>query len=195
MPYDESNVVNNRRPYHVMRQISLAGDSGAYAVEISKELDSTQQTVSQIIQALLEKNLLKKGKRTQAQYYQINSEGYFDQFVVLHALELEEMEGEQEGERTGPPDVEGVDDITDLREPMTDFYRTYCTKYFQHMTDSTISKMIYDHPIRSIRSNWKTDRLPDWMRYVLHQIMAREETLQKTPEEIFRESIEETQKN
>jgi hypothetical protein len=56
-------------------------------------------------------------------------------------------------------------------------------------------KMIYDHPIRSIISNWKTDRLPDWMRYVLHQIMVREETLQKTPEEIFRESVEETQKN
>lgn len=74
MPYDTKSVTTSERAYQVLRFI-YQSEEGSYSTEIAEELEMNQSLVSNIIQNLTDLGILRKGKRTRAQYYVINMSG------------------------------------------------------------------------------------------------------------------------
>ena len=68
------NVEDSVLVYEVFREIVLSED-GAYNAEICEKLEKSQGTVGDALYSASEADLLKKGRKTRAQYYLVNWEG------------------------------------------------------------------------------------------------------------------------
>jgi DNA-binding MarR family transcriptional regulator len=91
MPYDTKNVITSEKPYQVLRFILGQHEKGgSYSVEIAREMDMTQQQASEIVNKLSQAGVIKKGKRTRAQYYHVDGKGFVELFIDLWAEKLEE---------------------------------------------------------------------------------------------------------
>lgn len=58
---------------------------------MARELDTTQTTISDRLKELREKGIVKRGKRTRAQYYEVNSEGLLNLFCEIWDLDQDEV--------------------------------------------------------------------------------------------------------
>jgi predicted transcriptional regulator len=74
MPYTEQNIRNSEIALDVLREIADSED-GAYTKQISDTLDSPETTISHIVNELRNLEIIKRGKRTKAQYYEVNYGG------------------------------------------------------------------------------------------------------------------------
>lgn len=72
MGKSSNSLLNSKLAVTVLHMLSK---KESYGSEIAREIDKSQTSVDRIIQNLLEKDFIKKGKRTQAQYYEVNLEG------------------------------------------------------------------------------------------------------------------------
>lgn len=79
MPYDTRNVLESEKAYEVFREI-IKNDEGNYSSNIAEKIDMKRPLASEIIGKLKEVGVLKKGKRTRAQYYKVNKKGLAELF-------------------------------------------------------------------------------------------------------------------
>lgn len=140
MPYDTQNILTSEKPYQVFKEL-LEKEEGSYGSEIARELDIKQQSASEIISRLNERGILQKGKRTRAQYYELDRKGLSDTFVALWAENIEE----------GTEQYKALKKMEKNQEaPIVprDHLRMLLTLYVYYYTDSesesTIKKMLVD---------------------------------------------------
>lgn len=74
MPYTEENILNSQIALNVLREIAKS-DEGAYTKQISDVLGSPETTISHIVKKLRELNMIERGRRTKAQFYEVNYKG------------------------------------------------------------------------------------------------------------------------
>lgn len=90
MSYDEESVLRSEIAVNILRKIRKSGEDGTYTKEISEELNSSKSTISHLIRRLRDLKMIKRGKRTKAQYYKINYEGLAEFWIQELEKYLEE---------------------------------------------------------------------------------------------------------
>lgn len=132
-----------------------------YAKEIAEEIDSTRETVSNFIKKMRDAGMLKRGSRTQAQYYMVDMDG----LVSLFHKKWDEIEDEFFSEYEGAVrdqvpilkvrarQMAGVEEWPDekkefkipedITEQFTDdFISYYISFYLNYNEESTIENMM-----------------------------------------------------
>ena len=198
MPYDRQNVLTGERAYQVLKRISES-EEGSYGTEIAEEIDTTQQVVSEIISILKEMELVEKGKRTQAQYYEVNFDGFSDLFkqLVEENLLSEASESQKEaikdyleGELESMEGIRFIEEIEDvLYDDVDEFIPNYVRIYLSNVNDSNINKMLLDDFFFGVNT-LRVEELPLWLSYLK---LVREETyeISENPAEIILKALKE----
>ena len=197
MPYDRQNVLTGERAYQVLKRISES-EEGSYGTEIAEEIDTTQQVVSEIISILKEMELVEKGKRTQAQYYEVNFDGFSDLFKQLVEKNLlseasesqkEAIKDYLEGELESMEGIRFIEEIEDvLYDDVDEFISNYVRIYLSNVNDSNINKMLLDDFFFGVNT-LRVEELPLWLSYLK---LVREETyeISENPAEIILKALE-----
>lgn len=73
MSYNKNNLFNGILHFKVIEQLDK--EKGSYSSEIADKLDKDQSLISEVIGQLEKLNLIKKGERTRAQYYETTEKG------------------------------------------------------------------------------------------------------------------------
>lgn len=89
MRYQDRHILNSERAYSILRFI-YHQEEGSYATEIAEDLDVDRSLVSEILGKLEEMGVLKEGKRTQAQYYEVDIDGLYAILLDVWVQRLEE---------------------------------------------------------------------------------------------------------
>lgn len=172
--YTGSSVITSERAYQILRYIALEGE--AYAKQISESIDADRSLVSEILQKLKEQDLVKEGKRTRAQYYEPNIEGFpylFDELVEEKVLEGSSIEREEvksildsKKEMYESFDDYSIDEA--LERDFLVFYQIYIRHYLTSISNSTIQKMAFEDFLDGVLMHDTTpsDEPPGWFYYI-----------------------------
>lgn len=165
MQYGKTQLLTNQKPYLVTKSISNSED-GSYSSEIAENLDSTASGIGNIIGGLREENIVKRGKRTQAQYYEVDWPGFYRVWLEK-LLEYERI-------------VDGAPELAFAREDLEkdayedhavfDFFQAYCRDYMKRNDESTIQDMIIDELYDGLRVREESGGLPDGL-YPLYSFL------------------------
>ncbi|WP_414836409.1 hypothetical protein [Candidatus Nanohalococcus occultus] len=197
MRYTRENILNSERAYQVLIEISKK-DEGSYSTEIAEDLDIDRTMVSEIISNLVEMNILSKGKRTKAQYYEIRFEGFAELFGDL--LEDEIYGDKEDQERESIEDllkqkaemyeeIEDYDIAEALDRDLFAFLMIYADDYLTRVKDSTIKKMLIDDFFLGIESMEKdAEGIPAWLEF-LKEIGRERLSLMENPASIVHQAL------
>lgn len=94
--YDESNVLTVKPGLKVLKQIATS-EEGSYSSEISEKTGMSRTDASRILRTLHDMEVAEQGKRTRAQYYEVNPEGLLQLFCQIWGLDQEEVPEEFQG--------------------------------------------------------------------------------------------------
>lgn len=190
MAYDRQNVLTGERAYQVLREIAKNED-GSYSSEIARNIETTQQVVSEIIKILREDfQVLEKGKRTQAQYYEINYDGFYTFFLdVLSDALLEKETEELESELEDEANFREILQDNSLQSNLKPFLKEYVRHYLRLRETSTLQEMLFDDFFEGLRSIDNSD-IPEWLKTLDESVKLRQDSFY-TSEDIFRMSLEE----
>jgi predicted transcriptional regulator len=72
--YTAENLWKSDLAINVLKEIKTS-EEGSYSTRIADNLNKEQSSVSRLISALEERNIVEKGKRTKAQYYEVTDKG------------------------------------------------------------------------------------------------------------------------
>jgi predicted transcriptional regulator len=89
MSQEKEDFIRSKIAVKVLQELANNED-GNYSTKISESLNKTQSSISRILSDLNNKGLIKKGKRTKAQYYEVNYEGtveYWYRKLLQHLKE------------------------------------------------------------------------------------------------------------
>ena len=196
MPYDRENVLTGKRAYQVLKNICRAED-GSYSTKISNKIGTTQQVVSEIIKILKDLGLIQKGKRTQAQYYEINLKGFVALFEELIQEEIIEESSEEELEVL-ESELDLFDESTnyDIRKALdrdvSVLIQIYSKNYLLTVENSSIKEMLIDDFFLGLERNSNTlDKLntPEWI-YALKALGEKRMDYMEDPKDIFFQSLQ-----
>ena len=147
MRYYEENIDSSEKVYDILALISNRED-GDYAKGISDKLELDRSVVSEIISSLVDLNIIQKGKRTRAQYYEIREDKIYEFFLKLW---LKEVAGVKENPTTYA-EFNKLAFSKDLSEKYSNFpddqledlVRNYALRYLKTVDDSTLRAMLVE---------------------------------------------------
>ena len=79
MAYNRYQILNSKLAYKILTNMNRP--EGSYPSKIAQELKTQQTTISDILKGLRELNLVKRTKRTKAQFYVLNYDGLADSLI------------------------------------------------------------------------------------------------------------------
>ena len=129
------NLLTSQVVYRVLRSF-FNHEIENYGKAIQRETDISQGQVGESIKTLLEADILKKGKRTKAQYYKINKEGLHNLFKETNNIER---------------------DFDFVKELIYIYTRNYCLK----IEDSNIQEMLTEEFKRGLQTNITHQKIED----------------------------------
>jgi DNA-binding MarR family transcriptional regulator len=163
MPYDTENVLTSEKPYTVFREIAMSED-GSYGLEIARELDMKQQLASEIVNNLEKAGVITKGKRTRAQYYEIDPEGLNTLFWSILGEEIQKSSSQSlESCLQEIIQESSIKDESRLKETVREFFTKYLEFYLNNWEKSTIRKMLVDDLFTGINGISPLEEAPDWI--------------------------------
>lgn len=134
-------ILNSSQAVAILHQISLSKE-GSYTKEIAEEIDKPQKSVNRLLQSLLEKGLIKKGKRTKAQYYTLNPEGIAQYWISQIENHYEALDAERK------QDVEKRYKIfEENRNEIENFLKKYFSMLLQNYSpnlDATLQDILFE---------------------------------------------------
>lgn len=153
MAYNKSDVVESETAYKVLREL-YKNDNGSYPSEISSNISAHSSTVSDLLKNLREMGIVKRGKRTKAQYYIISYNG-FQKYLfkywndIQSSIDLESVFNQIKDEFD--EDISEKQFVEGYRQDLNQYNNTeaslliqkYISNYVQKNENSTIFKMIY----------------------------------------------------
>lgn len=138
--YNSESVLTSEKAYTVLRAIVKKQEEGDYATGIAEQHNMDQSMVSEIISKFENIGLLKKGKRTRAQYYEFDPEGIFPLFRKIVQEEIiQDKENDFLENRKGwldsilPYDLEKA-----LNEDLDILLRNFFEDYVYEFPDSDV---------------------------------------------------------
>lgn len=138
-PEQTRAVLNSKLAYNVLEQLAKKKE-GDYGKRIAEELEKPQASICRTLTNLTKVNFILKGKRTRAQYYEINYEGLTS---FWYESLLEELDNDSR-QREIMEDQEQC-----IKEIGVEFFRQILTK--SDMNDKlTVSELLYNCFIYSI---------------------------------------------
>jgi DNA-binding transcriptional regulator GbsR (MarR family) len=135
MAYDKEKILRSELAYKVVREISKSED-GLYTKELAERLDSSSTSISNIIKELRNLNVLERGKRTKAQYYDVNYSGFAD--IQNNIIEENKIDPLTEV----ASDTFDSNNIEESPEKVRELVTGYCKNYLEENSSSNIEKMI-----------------------------------------------------
>lgn len=190
--YDAESVISSRKAYSILRYIYMKEEDGSYATEIANDLQMDRSMVSEIIGELVKINLLEKGKRTKAQYYEYDSSGVYP--LLKDLIENDILEDVDEELLTSKFRLIEQKVPYDLDEAMDRdldaLIRIYFPKYLGSVEDSTIEEAL-DFFLDGAEMI-DTTKLgnPDWLQAVKYIAKARHDFAQDPEFMLERATIE-----
>lgn len=152
--YTEDSILTSEKAYRILSKIAEK-ESGSYATEIAKETDIDRSMASEIVNRFRDKGLLQEGKRTRAQYYEVDYEAFFSVFIDI----LEDKVDSSESFRK-------IQEDDEISSEVQTFVEKYVQLYLEKVSDSNIQKMLYDDFFKGLKNNYRVlddeDR-DDWM--------------------------------
>lgn len=150
MGYETTQALNSEKAYRILRELHLKREEGgSYPRAISKELGAHPNTISDIFKALRELNIVIRGKRTRAQYYEIDLEGLIGLCVSLLDKLTEDAN-----------DILAEHDYNDLEKPeeypdkhlqkFEKFLKHYINNYLRFNEEGTIKSMVVEDLIHGL---------------------------------------------
>jgi len=216
MPYNTKSVLTNETPYKVLRKLT-ENPNGNYSSKIAEDLDSSQQTVSQIIGKFKEIGIVEKGERSKAQYYVIDINGLNNVFwnlasedtnfedlkIVLLAQKMYESigSGKQEDIDTLESEIAELDNKeevlenlkTEFGDQFLDFIHHYVLYYLDSVENSNIRDMMFSDMLIGVSdqislSEKRSYDLPIWM-FTLDEFRKINNGVFKDPSNFVYQSI------
>lgn len=89
--YDEENVLTVPPGLKILRAI-VNSDEGSYSAEIEDKKNIPRTDASTILQTLYRMDVIQQGKRTRAQYYEVNPEGLEQLFCSIWEIDQEDTQ-------------------------------------------------------------------------------------------------------
>ena len=143
MAYEESSTLSSKAAYKVLRTLYLCeAEEGMYAKEIAEESDQSRHTVSKYLKALRDLNLIKRSKRTKAQYYVFDLKGFYNYFwEYWNDLMTQKVENIDRDETIHTNLVsEEMIEKEDIRKNTERYIETYLESFEQ----SSLEEMIFE---------------------------------------------------
>jgi DNA-binding transcriptional regulator GbsR (MarR family) len=216
MPYNTKSVLSNEKPYKVFRKL-IETPKGNYSSKIAEDLDSSQQTVSQIISKFKEIGIVQEGERNKAQYYVIDINGLNNIFwnLAVEETDFDDLKtvlkvhviykSIDSGDQKDVDEIESLlndfedknqvaDELkTEFGDQYLDFIHRYVIYYLESVESSTIRDMMFSDMLIgisdqiSLSDNRKYD-LPVWM-FTLEEFRKINKGLLKDPSNFVYQSI------
>lgn len=153
MAYDTKQIMDSETAYKVLREIAT-NEEGSYPKEISENVDSHANTVSDMIKVMRDLGFIKRGKRTKAQFYTLDLEGLYQYWIMDIRAKAEDIvrsedSGILEDRFSAFKDKINLEedfssiDKDDYGKASTFFYR-YILRYFEEVESSSVKEMLYD---------------------------------------------------
>lgn len=191
MPYNTKSVLTNKTPYKVFKKLTDTA-KGNYSSKIAEDLDSSQQTVSQIIRIFKEIGIVEEGERNKAQYYVIDINGLNNVFwnLVAEDTDLEDLKAvltahkmfksfnseshkDIDKAESEISELESKEEVienlrTEFGDQFLDFIHRYVLYYLGSVESSTIRDMMFSDMLIGVSdeislSDNRTYDLPIWM--------------------------------
>lgn len=164
------NVLRSQVAYDIIRSLR---ESQKYSKEIAESIGSTKYTVSSYIQSLRDKGIIERGKRTKAQYYDIDYEtislvwlntvvDHFEQVLSNNniikinppkkkekkILEIpydisKKLEDDKNISELLEDPEKTLKELKDLELDLPTFLRFYINNYTELVSESTIFRMLF----------------------------------------------------
>jgi hypothetical protein len=185
--YSFKRLMDNKYVYKVLREIATK-EEGNYSTQIAKELGKGgREEATRVCRRLEEIGLVKKGKRTKAQYYELDKDGLVETFRrLIENKSVDEIEDVQK-EVMQRADLERNEEKENL------LVQKHATKYLEMKEESSIRAMLiqdYFFGLSHHKATIKLEEQPEW--FVRHYFDLSLSLIDmKTSPSIIRESLEE----
>lgn len=191
MAYDTNSVRTSKLPYRILKEITVdeiedqgkieakISSKGSYSSEIAEKLGIDQSLVSEIIVKLEELNLIKKGKRTRAQYYTVDPTGialFSINQLYSDLLDSEVDPNYPDLEETPYDSVKEIVDYiedykeeiagTEKEEALVGFVFHFCVHYLVNYEDSTIDTMVLKDLPSGVKTYSRNTYVYDWYNWL-----------------------------
>lgn len=176
----DQTLRNSKIAYEILRTLYLSdSEEGLYSKQITEELDASQNSVNNFIKSLRDNGLIKRTKRTRAQYYDIDLEGIYQNW--LNHL-LNELEANKQRDIPGKwidALEEAEQNVENFRndEEIQKFFTEYLKNFLEETEESDIN-MLYEKSlllglmqIGEVRRERKSDKLTDLLNALLYVSM------------------------
>lgn len=125
MSQEKEDFIRSEVAVKVLENLESHED-GNYSTQIAEELDKTQSSISRILSELKKKGIVQKGKRTKAQFYELDYDGLVDYWYSRLETSLEQ-EGNFYREEFGADGYTSLSEFRDYEDEIKEFSK----KYFQ----------------------------------------------------------------
>lgn len=166
MAFRNANFRTSKRAYQILQQIAK-NEEGSYSSEISRNANIDRTYVTEVLRTLLEKEVLKKGKRSQAQYYKVSFEGLYYEFLEI-CVALWEGLDKDSGKPQFAYDELGSEELDN--ELLYGFYRDYLEHYLRHNREGTIREMLLEDFYSGLDVAVELDDVPEGVK-TLHNFL------------------------
>lgn len=176
----DQTLRNSKIAYDILRTLYLSdSEEGLYSKQITEELNASQNSVNNFIKSLRDNGLIKRTKRTRAQYYDIDLEGIYQNW--LNHL-LNELEANKQRDIPGKwikALKEAEQNAENFRndEEIQKFFTEYLKNFLEETDDADIN-MLYEKSlllglmqIGEVRRERKSDKLTDLLNALLYVSM------------------------
>lgn len=135
------SVLNSKLAYNVLQQLAKK-EEGDYGKRIAEELDKPQASICRTLTNLDDAGLVNRGKRTRAQYYEIDYEGIAEFWYKSLLIELEDGKNKEIMEK----------EEDKIKQIGSSFFEKVLNEESFHK-NITVSELLYNCLIYSIGEN------------------------------------------
>lgn len=162
MTYDISNVRKTKKSYKVFREL-VRSDVALSASQISEKLNTDRSTVSQILSALREANLVIKQRNGLNVNYRVNYEKCLSE-IRYYAFKESSAEDVFDFHK----DIGQLPDVNTNFEKFDRFYLNYIHNYTTLISESNIDDMLLDNFVEGFLNRFKNSKeRPEWVEQML----------------------------
>lgn len=139
MTAEQSNsILNSELAYDVLKLLAKK-ENGDYGKRIADELGKPQSSICRVLTSLTEENFVKRGKRTRAQFYEINYQGIAEFWYESLEKELDDESSEK-------------DILEEKKEKVIEFGKKFFETVMNNCKEDskTVSELLYNSFIYSV---------------------------------------------
>ncbi|MFP4046095.1 MAG: hypothetical protein ACLFS3_03485 [Candidatus Aenigmatarchaeota archaeon] len=180
MSYNKKSIIDSKIAYLVLRTIDKE-EEGSYPKKIAEKVDSHPSSISDILKNFREVGLVKRGKRTKAQFYELKLSGIYDFFIASTLSRLKESSEIIRNSNFFDVDVDDrIEAVKELKdnEKLEEFTKEYVHGYLGLIKESTIEKMFFEDLITGLfyLNNDYPDFVPEELETIaITFLLTREE--------------------